>query len=169
MNRPREGGYNDALNRSNRAGDAFARGLAPKSKIGRRHLDEVGFNHPLAFAKWLIERSVWAAAEWHHTGFRRRGVQETNFYDPADLKDIPRARLQELQAEWKRGAAPAGQKVKGKFPVFCRDYRRGAGRNDYRIDHWQEFKGELIGDWIQIAGGGKKKASGKYIEFEVVG
>ena len=168
------GGYNDEANRSNRACAARRRGLLTKSEITRDALDHheglgVNFDYPVAFARWLIAKEIWQPKEWHHTGYRRRGVQQTDYFDLRDLEAIDKASLKALLPQWKaeKNGRPAGQRVSGSYPVFRRDYRRGAGRNDYRVDHHVEFQGELVGDWIHLDGGGKKKASSKYIEWQI--
>lgn len=169
------GGYNDDCNSSNRAVSARRRGLLTKSEVTRASLDYhrgfgVDFPYPVAFAKWLIDKGIWQSKEWHHTDYRRRGVQETHFYNLNDLEAIDKATLDALLIAWKaekRAGKAQGRPVKGTYPVFQRNYSRHR-RGDWKIAHHEEFTGQLIGDWIHLDSGGKKKASGKHLSYELV-
>lgn len=69
---------------SERAMEAYDRGLLNKSMINKKTLKRFGINLPVAFVKWLINEGYLIHSEWHHTG---RDFQTTFFYDMNVMKE----------------------------------------------------------------------------------
>lgn len=144
-------GYNYAQGMSNRAVDAYERGLVPISRLTAAHLKEVGWKGTLKQAKALAKAEIWKPWEWHHSG--GTWFNEVYFYDPRDLVDNELEPIGEAEEKAKV------IRVRGSYEEFSRSGRR------IRHCGTVQFEGELRGDWIHIDGGGKKKASGNHITY----
>ena len=154
-------GYDHQAGMSNNAVAAYAAGVKPITQIGRADLDDAGLDIPVAFAHWLAREGHWSAAEWHHSG--GTWYNRVDFYDPeilaADVRDGA-LDLGALRALWKAPKSEAGAaRVRGSYSEF------GGSRRRPRYMGEVEFTGRLVGDWIHIDGGGKKRASGNHITW----
>ena len=134
-------GYNYAQGMSNRAVDAYDRGLIPLSRLTAGHLREVGWKGTLKQAKALAKAEIWKPCLLFY------------FYDPRDLVDNELQPIDEVKEKEK------AVRVRGVFEEFSRSGRR------VRHCGSVHFEGELRGDWIYLDGGGKKKASGNHITY----
>lgn len=86
---------------SERAKQAYDKGLITRSMINRTTLKRFGINLPVAFVKWLIHEGYVFHSEWHHTG---RDYQETFFYDMELLKrDLEKLDIEHLYRVYNRG------------------------------------------------------------------
>ena len=179
------GGYNYTAGMSNRAVGAYEQGRKPLSQFTLKDLRDAGWKGTLKLAKFLAKDGFWESDEWHHTG--GTWYNQTDFYNPEtlveqwhDLEDSKRTAFEVAcknegkpqasdtmtdfekhmarLAEWE--AKP--KKVKGSYPEYS-----GSGRRRRLIGHIA-FTGEMIGDWIYLDDGGKKKASGNHIKWEFV-
>lgn len=152
-------GYDFESGMSNNAVTAYDRGLLPLSKIKASDLKEAGVKMTKAFATWLAQNYHWDAAEWHHSSSH---FNKVNFYDVEELARLindQEINIQELSEKFKAEVAlkSKGQRVKGQFKVW------GGTRNRPVLRGEQKFTGTLIGNWIHLDGGGKKKANGNHI------
>lgn len=155
-------GYDYTAGMSNNAVAAYAAGVKPISQIGRADLDAAGLQAlPVAFARWLAKEGHWSAAEWHHSG--GTWFNRVDFFDPADLAEASRQGdidLAALRAAWKTSKAAVGEvRVRGSYAEF------GGSRRRPKYLGEVEFTGRLVGDWIHLDGGGRKKASGRNIHW----
>ena len=168
-------GYN-GYSMSNNAVAAYDEGKKPLSKIKASDLKASGWLYSAGFAKWLAKQKrrnghfdndymIWEPAEWHHTS---KEYNCTNFYDPDDLLnawiDVPDERRNELfldYADSQKSKAKTGIPVKGTYVEFTGTRRRPKANE-------VEFTGTLIGNWIHLHRGGKKKADGNHITWEKI-
>ena len=156
-------GYNHKKGMSNNAVTAQQDGRMPLSKITISMLRKAGWEETKKIANALAKNGTWEPCEWHHcSGW----YNEVSFYDPYDLVDIwDRMSDQEkerIRNPPKQNPDSDACTVKGKYPIW------GGTKKRPQIEDWKYFKGSLKGDWITIDGGKRKKASGKYIEWEEV-
>ncbi len=156
-------GYNYHLGMSNNAVAAYDSGMAPLSKITLADLREAGWTGTKSDALRLAKSGKWLPAEWHHSG--GTWYNKVDFYCPATLVE----KWDEMD-ENERAAALANpvsgavveQRVKGSFALW------GGSRRRPRLIGRQEFTGVLRDGWIHLDGGGRKKATGNHIEYEVI-
>ena len=181
-------GYNYAAGMSNRAVGAYDQGRKPLSQFTLQDLRDAGWTGTLKLAKFLAKDGFWESDEWHHTG--GTWYNQTDFYDPEtlverwdDLEESEREAFESgcknegkitpkgstdindpdfdysaWEAEWK--SKP--KKVQGSYPEYS-----GSGRRRRLTGHI-DFTGEMIGDWIYLDDGGRKKASGNHIKWKFV-
>ena len=158
-------GYNFAAGMSNRAVAAYNSGLSPLSRITIAELRCAGWRETKALAMALARAGHWRRAEWHHTG--GTWFNETDFYNPRDLVEFwdeltPEERRQ-IKSELTAKKPPReAVKVRGEYTIW------GGSRRKPRRMGEQAFTGTKIGDWIELDDGGRKKASGRWITWEVV-
>ena len=152
-------GYNYRKGMSNRAVSAYSRGVKPLSKITKSDLVDAGFEGTLKAARALAKCGMWTPCEWHHcSGY----YNEVDFYDPEDLNDFDEEQI-------KRALELAQPKIeKKKIRVTGHYLVWGGSRDRPKVVGKQKFKGDLIGGWIHIDGGGKKKADGNHIYYQKV-
>ena len=161
-NEGRGNGYDHDAGMSNNALDAYARGIKPLSKISKDNLKDAGWSATKTLAIALAKAGFWRSGEWHHSG--GEWFNKIDFYDPAELVEKWSGISTIEQNEW-RDKATAKQEpeqerlVHGSFTIWG-----GSRRRPRRIGE-QKFTGVLRGDWIMIDGGGRKKASGRYITW----
>ena len=178
-------GYNHAAGMSNNAVSAYENGIKPLSRITLQDLRDAGWTGTAKLAKYLAKKGFWESHEYHHTG--GTWYNSTDFYNPENLveqwnelkeseraafetacknagKLTPSANMTEFEKHqaWLAEREKAPKKVKGSYPEF------GGSRRRPRVIGHIEFTGELIGDWIHLDDGGKKKASGNHIKWEYV-
>lgn len=144
---------------SNNAVKAYDEGLVPLSKLRKQHLIDAGFpTLKLNFVKWLGKNGH-LGSEWHHTS---SWYNQTSFLNLSWLENLD---LDELEKEFKVSKQIKVEKpkmVEGEYPVW------GGSKRKPRISYYKSFKGQLIGDWIHLEDGSRKKASSKWIEFKEV-
>lgn len=157
-------GYNYSAGMSNNAVAAYGAGVKPISQITRDDLDDVGLkNVQIGLARWLARTKQWVPCEWHHSG--GTWYNRVDFYDPADLAFAVQnggIDLSAARAAWRAAAQNKnleGQRVEGRYSVFGGSRRRPEYLGD------EEFTGLLVGSWIHLDGGGKKKATGGHIKW----
>ena len=155
-------GYNYSAGMSNNAVAAYAVGCKPLSQISLADLRAAGWTGTKRLAVALAKDGFWTAAEWHHSG--GTWYNKVDFFEPehlvdawADLEPTQRAELEAKHAKATEKTEPEGRKVRGSYAEWGGTRRRPA------IVGKVEFTGRLIGDWIHIDGGGRKKASGNHI------
>lgn len=157
-------GFNYHLGMSNNAVAAYRDGRKPLSKITARDLEKAGWDGTLKDAKALAKMGFWETSEWHHSG--GAFYNKVDFYDPEDLvlawdeatAEERSALIVNLKQE-KKTTIDLGVRVAGHYAVFD-----GSQRNR-RFSGNESFTGVLVGKWIFIDGGGKKRADGNHIEF----
>jgi len=150
---------------SNNAVKAYDMGLLPLSKISASLLKKGGWLYSKGFAMFLAKTGEWLPEEWHHTS---KEYNETNFYsiysliqyweeldDTTKGKLLGRFALEKTKRETEK-------RVVGIYKEFS-----GHGRYNRRV-YEVRFEGILKGNWIYLKGGGKKKAGGNWIEYEIV-
>ena len=144
-------GYNYSAGMSNRACEAYDRGIKPLSQITIAEMRSAGWTGTKKQALALAKSGEWSPSEWHHSG--GTWYNKVNFYDATDLADL------EPIAET---PAPecADIRVTGSYASF------GGSRKHPQYLGEIEFSGVLRGNWIHIDGSKrKKKADGGYITF----
>lgn len=156
-------GYNYAEGMSNNAVAAYRSGLFPLSRLTRDDLRNVGVSLSKSFAVWLAKKGHWQPAEWHHSG--GTWYTEVYFYDVQMLADMIAAEdldLPTLEAAYRaeRAATVIEMAVTGRYPVW------GGSRRHPRIEGYVNFRGVKRGNWIILDDGTRKKADGKYIEWQ---
>lgn len=154
-------GY-DGFSMSNNARAAYDSGKRPLSQIKAGDLATAGWHSTLTFAKWLARNGKWQPSEWHHTS---KKFNTTDFYDPAELvewwSELTAAEQEGLMQQFRKPAPQqeSTHRVAGTYIEWS-----GSRRHPKPIK--REFTGTLCGDWIQIDGGGRKKATGNHITFK---
>tara|TARA_R100001443_G_scaffold109264_1_gene120466 strand:- start:151 stop:642 length:492 start_codon:yes stop_codon:yes gene_type:complete len=153
-------GYDYAAGMSNNAVDAYVSGLKPLSRITSNDLRIAGWKGTKKLAQSLAQSGAWPPAEWHHTS---SFYNEVNFYDPGRLVEIwsemSPAERDEAETRAKPATVEQGRQVFGSYIVWG-----GTRRRPHKLgDH--HFKGILIGDWIYLENGKRKKASGNSISW----
>ena len=164
----RGNGYDHDAGMSNNALDAYDRGVKPLSRITVLDLNQAGWRHTKAFAKFLAAEGFWSSAEWHHSG--GEWFNKVDFYDPAELvskwlalDDAGKENWKTRHAESRKSSFESdGRCVEGSYTLWG-----GTRRRPQRIGR-ESFTGTLIGDWIHVSGGGRKKASGAHINWHFV-
>ena len=157
-------GYNYAAGMSNNAVKAYAHGVMPLSQFKRADYDEVGLKQPVSFYKWLAENRIWQPAERHHSG--GGFYNKVDFYDLEELIESIDGEEDELIARWRSSIADkkrntqVGRRVTGSYPIF------GGSRRRPRVVGKVDFTGELLGDWIHMDNGKRKRADGNHISWE---
>ena len=161
-------GYSYEHGMSNNAVDAYEEGRKPLSRISAADLEAAGWTGTKRQALALAKAKFWRRSEWHHSG--GTWYNEVDFYDPADLVEIwddlkSAERIETLRAAMaatKPTCQTDRQRVKGEYTVW------GGSRRSPRRLGVEDFTGHLVGNWIQMDGGGRKKASGNHIKWEYV-
>lgn len=156
-------GYNHRKGMSNNAVSAYSEGKMPKSKITKQKLIEAGIYEPLCRVKKAIDERLLTTKEWHHSG--GDWFNKVDFYDLNDLK-IQIEELGGLTQYYKKKPQPksADKIVKGYYSEWNGSRRRP------RIVDEVAFVGTLKSNgWIYLQDGSRKKASGKWINYEVIG
>jgi hypothetical protein len=150
---------------SNNAVEAYNRGLLPLSKISASLLKQGGWQYSKGFAVYLAKAGEWLPEEWHHTS---KEYNETNFYSISglieyweELDDISKESLLGKYSLAKT-KMETEKRVVGTYKEFS-----GHGRYNRRV-YEVRFEGVLRGNWIYLKGGGKKRASGNWIEYKIV-
>ena len=159
-------GYDHAAGMSNNAVDAYYGGRKPLSQITLDDLRGDGWHGTKKLAVALARTGFWTTDEWHHSG--GTWYNKVDFYDPASLvlswddaaADERAAAIAAAQAP--KDSSTGGQRVKGRYATFTGSQRRP------RFAGYEDFTGTLKGDWITLADGSRKKASGNNIEWEIV-
>jgi|TARA_R110000737_G_C14579667_1_gene485439 hypothetical protein len=159
-------GYNYTEGMSNNALDAYNEGKKPLSKITIKDLKESGWKGTKKQALDLAKNGHWKPSEWHHSG--GTWYNQVSFYDLQDLLDIDSSLSVKESVNEKiwyskinRWLENKNHTVKGSFPIF------GGSRSRPKFLGEQEFKGILKGNWIFLDDGGKKKADGNNIKWEL--
>ena len=159
-------GYNYTEGMSNNALDAYHEGKKPLSKITIKDLKEAGWKGTKKQALELAKNGHWKAAEWHHSG--GTWYNQVSFYDPQDLQTIDSSISVDEPVNEKiwypkisRWLEDKDYNVKGSFPIF------GGSRSRPKYLGEEEFQGILKGNWIFLDDGGKKKADGNNIKWEL--
>ena len=150
-------GYND-FSMSNNAVAAYADGVKPLSKITIADLRAAGWQSSKALAVRLTKAGIWTAAEWHHSS---KYFNRVDFYDPAELVEAWN-NLDEPSRRDHLAARPAdvnAVRVSGVYVEWGGSRRRPRRLRDV------EFTGDLLGDWIYLDAGGRKKASGNHVTW----
>jgi hypothetical protein len=159
-------GYNYAEGMSNNAVAAYNRGSAPISQITAGDLKAAGWAGTVKLARYLAKAGTWRASEWHHSG--GTWFNRVDFFDPADLVDAwadmdEGDRAASLAASSAKAQPEAGQRVSGTYTIWG-----GSRRHPRRVGE-QKFTGLLVGNWITLDGGGRKKAIGNSIYWQAEG
>ncbi|TCS62601.1 hypothetical protein [Varunaivibrio sulfuroxidans] len=153
-------GYSFIDGMSNNAVDAYNAGVKPLSKITITDLRAAGWAGTKKLAVALAKDGFWPSSEWHHSG--GTWYNRVDFYDPALLVDAwseldAAERTEKKAMVEKKPAQPEGRRVTGQYATF------GGSRRRPRFLGHVDFTGTLVGDWIEIDGGGRKKAAGNNI------
>lgn len=158
-------GYSYIHGMSNSAIAAYRAGIKPLSQITAGDLKAAGWTETKKLAVGLAKTGFWDRSEWHHTG--GTWYNECDFFDPdhlveqwAEIDEAERADLRDQVAQAGRPAEKTdGVRVAGRFAIF------GGSRRQPRYLGHVDFTGTLIGGWIQIDGGGRKRADGRNIDW----
>lgn len=155
-------GYSYREGMSNGAVEAYDSGLFPLSRLTVDGLRDAGWRETKTLAKALAKSGQWHRAVWHHTSNR---YNQTDFYNPADLVAYWEGMTVEDRRQIKadlacKKAAIEAVRVRGSFAIWG-----GSRRRPRRVGE-QAFEGTKIGAWIQLDGGGKKLADGRWIRWE---
>ena len=155
-------GYSYEHGMSNGALDAYENGNKPLSKITAQDLKWAGWKGTKSDAVRLAKSGFWQPCEWHHSG--GTWYNRVDFYDPVDLVDAweNADNAECLNALKKEEAAPEEKRVRGEYTIW------GGTRRRPRVVGYEAFTGTLKKNWIHLDGGGKKKAGGNHIEWEVI-
>ena len=156
-------GYSYEHGMSNNAVVAYIHGRFPISQITSGDLKAAGWAGTVKLARYLAKAGVWSASEWHHSG--GNWYNEVDFYNPADLvdawDDMDAADQDAAKAAASAKSVPEkGQRVSGSYTVWG-----GSRRHPRRVGE-RDFTGVLVGNWIALDGGGRKKASGNSITWK---
>ena len=160
-------GYDYLNGMSNNAVSAYEAGRKPLSKFTAQDLKSAGIACTLSFAKWLAKNNKWTTSEWHHSGGTWYNTVE--FYDLEDLRCLLNEATDEELQDWKTSFQNKPQavevvaevRVSGNFLVW------GGTRRHPRVIEKKQFTGTLKDDWIYLDDGGRKKASGNSISYQV--
>ena len=159
-------GYNHAQGMSNRAVTAYAEGKKPLSKFTLEDLRNAGWQRSKKEAIALAKSGQWRPSEWHHSG--GTWYNSVDFFDPRDLLEV-----QPLQGE-QQGTTKTyyakihawledcDHRVTGSYSIFGGSRRRPTHLGT------EKFTGTLRGNWIHLDDGGKKKADGNHISWELL-
>lgn len=152
-------GYDHDEHMSNNAVDAYDDGFIPLSKLTKTDLRSRGIDLPIDFVRWLGKEQHLRYVAKHHTSGH---YNLTKFYDLDDVgEQIKKLNIDALRDSYKSDQEISVVRVEGKYPIW------GGSLRKPRIDDWQKFTGEKRGNWIYLDGGGRKKASSKYLEFSI--
>ena len=155
-------GYDYQAGMSNNAVNAYDRGVKPLSRITAQDLKDAGISITLKRAKELAKSGHWQPQEWHHSG--GTWYNEVNFYGVEELAEMLEEDP-ELAAPVSSGVAAKEQercRVRGTYKIW------GGSRRHPKVVGEESFTGTKKGDWIHLDGGGKKKASGNHINWEII-
>ena len=155
-------GYDYGAGMSRNAVAAYRRGVVPLSRITAADLKAAGWLGTVKLARHLAKAGTWRAAEWHHSG--GTWFNKVDFYDPADLvdawDDMTAVDQDAAKAAASAKAVPEkGQRVAGSYTIWG-----GSRRHPVPIAE-RDFTGVLIGNWITLDGGGRKKSAGRNISW----
>tara|TARA_B100000519_G_scaffold196259_1_gene202352 strand:- start:3347 stop:3820 length:474 start_codon:yes stop_codon:yes gene_type:complete len=155
-------GYNFYAGMSNNALNAYEDGKKPLSRITALDLKLAGWRGTKAEALRLAKSEFWKPCEWHHSG--GTWFNRVDFYDPADLVECwnDATDAERLNALKKEEPKPEEKRVRGEFTIW------GGTRRRPRKVGTKPFIGTLKNNWIFLDSGGKKKANGNHIKWEVV-
>lgn len=160
----RGNGYNHNAGMSVNALNAYFDGRKPLSKFSAKDFKNAGWEETKKLAADLAAIGFWESYEWHHSG--GGWYNEVNFFDPILLvekwRKLTDSERQKLRDRFKK-SSPKQQKkvrVKGQYSIF------GGSRKRPKHLGYESFHGNLIGNWIYLDTGGKKKASGNHITWE---
>lgn len=157
-------GYNYHAGMSNRAVDAYNLGIKPLSKITVADLRGAGWTETKTKAIALAKSGFWRPREWHHSG--GTWYNRVDFYDAADLVNdwqcLNTTEQAEEIAKCQNTTTEPGERVHGEYVIW------GGSRRRPRKIGVEKFTGIKIGDWITLDSGGRKKASGNHIEWELM-
>lgn len=153
-------GYSYEYGMSNAALDAYENGNKPLSKITAQDLKLAGWRGTKAEAIRLAKSGFWRPSEWHHSG--GTWYNRVDFYDPAELVEA----WEEASADSRSVAlaqdAPTEEKrVAGEYKLW------GGSRKHPTVVGHESFTGTLRGNWIHLDGGGRKKATGNHIKWQI--
>ena len=163
----RGNGYDFDAGMSTNALDAYTRGVKPLSKITVDNLKKAGWQNTKTFARFLAKQNFWVSTEWHHSGGEWFNAVE--FFTPEYLVDKWNRLTPDEQNKWwklykdeKKEPEPVKKQVEGHYTLW------GGSRRRPRRMGEQTFTGTLKGNWIYIDGGGRKKASGRYLSYRLL-
>jgi len=156
-------GYNHQAGMSNRAVDAYNSGIKPLFKITAADLRGAGWTETKTKAIALAKSGFWKPGEWHHSG--GTWYNRVDFYDIGDLVNDWEClnTIEQADEIAKCQTTPEpGERVHGEYVIW------GGSRRRPRKIGVEKFAGIKIGDWITLDDGSRKKASGNYIEWELM-
>ena len=140
----------------------YGRGLVRLSKLKRADLDAHGIGLSLAFLKWIASPGHWEHTEERELFAPEWGYATVKFYDLDALaaaveKDPDRFEVLRAEyAECRRRKAEEAAARPGSGPVMSGRY--------YANDKWIPFEwGALVDGWIHLAGGIRRKESGRTV------
>tara|TARA_R110000765_G_scaffold99948_1_gene187406 strand:- start:1703 stop:2176 length:474 start_codon:yes stop_codon:yes gene_type:complete len=153
-------GYSFENNMSNNAVQAYRNGIKPISKFSIADLRSAGWPHAMKLAKTLAAAGVWKSFEYHHSS---SWYNKTRFFDPTDLVAAWAELPEDIKSEYQepKSQAKPGVRVTGSYTLW------GGNRRHPRNLGQENFSGLLENGWIHLDNGGKKKASGNHITFEM--
>ena len=161
----RGNGYDYEAGMSVNALNAYFDGRKPLSKFSAKDLKNAGWKESKKLAIGLAGLGFWKSHEWHHSG--GTWYNEVDFFDPILLveewEQLTELERQKFKDECKE--SPKQKKavrVEGKYSIF------GGSRKRPKHLGYESFTGDLIGNWIYLDAGGKKKASGNHITWSKV-
>lgn len=157
-------GYSYHRGMSNNAVAAYDRAVMPLSQFTAADLRAAGWTGTLKLARHLARAGVWPPSEWHHSG--GTWFNEVDFYDAEALVDAwdgldADEQAQHIAACKAPKAEAAGRRVKGRYAEW------GGSRRRPRLLGYVEFTGLMIGNWIALDDGGRKKAGGNHITWSL--
>ena len=158
-------GYNHQAGMSENAVSAYETGRKPLSKITVADLHRAGWQDTRKLAVSLARMGFWNRSEWHHSG--GTWYNEVDFYDPEDLveywDELSTADKQKLKEKARKDKPECESvAVTGKYAEW------GGSRKHPKIIGYVEFTGTLSGNWITTDKGNRKKADGRWIEYQIV-
>ena len=163
-------GYNHNEGMSNRAVSAYENGRKPLSQFKKADLTAYGHglqDLKIGFVKWLAKNNIWQTTEWHHSG--GSWYNAVDFYDLEDLVAIIQEKglenlIEKFEASKNDAKAQKVEeiRVEGKFAIW------GGSRRHPKHLGYENFTGVLVGNWILLDGGSRKKANGNHLQFKKV-
>ena len=154
-------GWADDHGKSVNAVLAEKSGMITKSQITSKNLKDGGWNLGIKLAKRMIDEGVWKSDEWHHCS---KYYNEVAYYSIEDLVESWEDMSQEKKESIKnlKEAPKEEVRVSGEYAVW------GGTRKRPVIDYYEKFQGTLVGIWIKLDNGGRKKATGKWISYKAI-
>jgi hypothetical protein len=158
---PTMAGYSYEDGMSNNAVQAYRNGIKPLSKFNIADMRSAGWPHAMKLAKTLAKDGVWKSFEYHHSG--GTWYNKVRFFDPTDLIAAWAELSQSKQSEYlnHKPQAKPGVRVTGSYTLW------GGNRRHPRNLGQENFSGLLENGWIKLDDGGRKKADGNHITFEL--